>query len=730
MPLMCWLLVVLVINRSFGTVLGVPYLFLDPEYLDKVGFVSFFIVGLALGLMMVSFHITSYILFSSKYSFVGILSFPFSKFSVNNSLIPVLVLVNYIVAIFFFQVNSEYTTMREAMKMVTALILGMVVMVALFYQYFRSTNKDIFRFLAGSVDKRLKRSKANRANALNKLQMVKKKSYHVDNYLDLKLRVRSTQGLHDFYDKESVLKVFDQNHLNSFIIEIFILGFIFISGFFVEVKYFQIPAAATSMLLLSLTIMLLGAISYWFRGWVVTTIFGLFLVLNALVQSGMLHSEFQAIGLDYGVTHKEYSLQSIEQTMTNAVLKQDRENTENILVTWKAKQAKEKPKAVFLCVSGGGLRSALWTTNVLQTLNKELDGRLMDKIVLITGASGGMIGASYFRELHLRSKSETTLDINSGQILENIAKDNLNPILLSLFVNDLFIRYHTYDYAGRSYLRDRGIAFENHLNRNTEGVMDKKLVDYHFPEQKAIVPMLILGPTIANDGRKMYLSAQKVSYMTMQTAIDKPDEYLIDGVDFLRFFERQSAKDLKFISALRMNASFPYITPNITLPSDPGMVVMDAGVADNFGISDAIRFVHNFKDWFESNTSGIIFLSIRDTKKRTEIEPKENLSILNKFSSPISSVYNNLANLQDINNDNKMRIMRDAYQGEIDFMSIEYDKDALIMDEGKAIKSGSASLSWHLTTKEKRNLIANIKTEQNQKTVKAFLATFKTNDEP
>ena len=57
---------------------------------------------------------------------------------------------------------------------------------------------------------------------------------------------------------------------------------------------------------------------------------------------------------------------------------------------------------VFLCASGGGKRAALWTLTALQTADSLTGEHLWKNSILITGASGGLIGASYFRELKLR----------------------------------------------------------------------------------------------------------------------------------------------------------------------------------------------------------------------------------------------------------------------------------------------------------------------------------------
>ena len=43
--LLCWILLIAMITGNFGKYLGIPYLFLDPEYLNEVNFTSFFFVG-------------------------------------------------------------------------------------------------------------------------------------------------------------------------------------------------------------------------------------------------------------------------------------------------------------------------------------------------------------------------------------------------------------------------------------------------------------------------------------------------------------------------------------------------------------------------------------------------------------------------------------------------------------------------------------------------------------
>jgi hypothetical protein len=87
-----------------------------------------------------------------------------------------------------------------------------------------------------------------------------------------------------------------------------------------------------------------------------------------------------------------------------------------------------------------------------------------------------------------------------------------------------------------------------------------------------------------------------------------------DMVDFGALFAKQNPMNLRMLTALRMNATFPYILPNVWLPSTPVIDVMDAGLRDNFGQEVALRFTRVFKDWILENTSGVVLIQIRDRK--------------------------------------------------------------------------------------------------------------------
>ena len=60
-----------------------------------------------------------------------------------------------------------------------------------------------------------------------------------------------------------------------------------------------------------------------------------------------------------------------------------------------------------------------------------------------------------------------------------------------------------------------------------------------------------------------------------------------------------------------MNASFPYISPAVSLPVDPPRRVVDAGYYDNYGVNLAAAWAYMNREWIREHTSGLALVQIR-----------------------------------------------------------------------------------------------------------------------
>ncbi len=724
--LVVWVVLFGIVTQNIGSSMGVPYLFLDPEYLNKVDYWGFMIMGASVAIFLASFHITTYILDSSRFPFLGSVKNPFLKFCINNSILPVIFLQIYVTFIIKFQLTNGFQHRFEIFIEVLCFLSSLSIMLILIFLYFNKTNKDAVKAFTEDVNNHLKRYPVTRVNVLNKINTDKRNKYRVDSYLNLDLTISKTP-VFKIYDKQALLKVFDQNHLNAVIFEIFVIVIILLLGLFRDNTLFQIPAGASAILFMSMFMMLTGAFSYWLRGWAISAVILALFVFNLLVKHNIINSEYQAYGIDYHKTPVDFSLEKLNEINSSKNLLDDIKSTTEILENWKDKfKDTSKPKIIFVCASGGGQRAAVWTMRTLQHLDEQLQGKLMQHTILMTGASGGILGAAYYRELCLQKAMGKNVNTYDKKYFDNIAKDVLNPIIFSLVVNDMFFRFQKFSDGKYEYLKDRGYAFEQKLNENTEQMMDKPLSAYRLPEYEAKIPMLICSPTVINDGRKLFISPQNISYLTNASLFTQRKlNQKIKGIEFTRMFARHDAENLRYLSALRMSATFPYVTPNVTLPSYPAMEIMDAGLTDNYGIRDAIQFLYVFREWIYANTGGVVIVSIRDSKKEDQVEHPKELSFFHKLLTPIGSLYNTWDYLMDYNNDNLLEYCEAWYKGELEVINFEYipkpkywqkliEKNIDPKEVEETTRKERASLSWHLTTREKESLSRTIEESNNQ----------------
>ncbi len=699
-----WIMLFMIITKNFGLKMGIPYLFLDPEYLGKVGGWSFFILGFAFGGFVMTWNVTHYILNSFRFPFLATLNRPFTKYCLNNALLPLLFVITYIIRILNFQEEAEFQLNTQIFLELGFFLLGTALIVILSLIYFFNTNKDIFKIFG------LKREDFEKDEPKVEIEDVDnfEKYWRVDFFLATPFRSRIVRGV-SHYESNMLRVVFRQHHVNAVIIQAIGLGILLSLGLLIDYPVFRIPAGASVFLLLSILIMVLGAFSFWMRGWRTLGFIALFLLINYLIKYNVLDYVSQAAGLKY-TEKKEYSIEQLQQESSSKHIDQDMLATIQILDNWKAKMAAKgytKPKMVLLNASGGGSRAATWTVNVIEHLDSMMGGEFLDHTTLMSGASAGMIGATYYRELFLRKKMG--LEKNVDNAFYNISKDILNPLCFTFIVNDFFIPWQAYRVDNQRYSKDRGYIFEKIISENTNHVMNKKLIDYTIPEREAIIPMAMLSATIINNGQRLYMSAQPVSYMTRPVKPHNLDANVeVDAIDFGSFFKGYGADNLKFITALRMNASFPYITPTIALPTEPAMQVMDAGMRDNFGNETTIRFLHVFRDWINKNTSGVVIIQIRDTPKVKDIKGKQRPSITDKIFNPIGNFYTNWTEFQDYYHDNIITYAASWSNKPIDVVRFEYVPQNMTQE---------VSLSWHLTTREKLNIRNAINTENNQQSL-------------
>lgn len=394
----------------------------------------------------------------------------------------------------------------------------------------------------------------------------------------------------------------------------------------------------------------------------------------------------------------------------------------------------EKPPLVVLAVSGGGSRSAVWTCAVLEELRRRAP-LLADNVRLVTGASGGMVGAAYYAsywaanpagkahplpagiERELIGCNFAFASSNQPQVVDlyaplarALSRDALSPVVSSMLLRDLPCIFWP-----RVVSRDRGTALEDAWKRNTkikggspsDSPFALPLVRLADAERKALIPSLLFSPMLVEDARRLLISNLDLAHLC-EVTLPNGGQLSCPAVEFHKLFP--GADKFEIGTAARIQASFPFVSPAVTLPTRPMRRVVDAGYYDNYGVDLATEWLYHNRTEVVNNSSGVLLLEVRgyknDERRKTAVIESDDGSVESDdgsfawLRSPLTAVLAMRERSPWYRNDERLRGVAgllDTVSGKIGFMdvrSIEFPGTPR-----------SAPLGWSMTDDQRQELI-------------------------
>ena len=694
--LIFWFVLFSTINGTFMRTFGADSLYLAPEYLGNVNALGAGIVGIAIGMFIMSWNIASFILFSRHFRFLAATTNPFLRFCINNFVIPAAFLIFYFIKAWQFIRYKELIPTAEYLMLAGGFLLGLIVILFISFIYFFRADRSIYRRMMPVI-----RNPKEYIRHLKpgELPPSESKIIKVEWYLETPMSVKKTRDV-SHYTRDFIENIFKRHHfaavLSVFAAFLFLIGI----GFLQDSAFFQIPAAASITVFFAILIGVAGAFTYFLQSWSIPYLLGLIIILNLFYTWDWIDPRNKAFGLKYSNTEERpaYSREHILEMASKQNVSEDSLNMIQVLENWKRKQGEQKPLFIIVNTSGGGHRSATFTMSILQRLDSVTNGEMMKKTFLITGASGGMIGASYFRELYLRKQKGDNIHLQDKKYVDDISGDLLNPLFSSFVARDLISPSLKFEVGPYIYVKDRAYSFESKLNKNTNGFLNKQLRDYKEDERNATIPLAFYNSVVSRDSRKMIISTQPVRFMMRSrydsTALPGMDP---DVIDFASFFEKQDPYNLRILTALRMNATFPIVLPNVWLPSDPVIDVMDAGLRDNYGQETGLRFLEFFDDWLNQNTRGVLIIQLRDRPSGGWDYPYVTENIGDHATKPFLMLQHNWFKTMEYFQNDLLSYYTQRATHKINKVVFQYATEK---------QEDKAALNFHLTQREKKNIMS------------------------
>jgi hypothetical protein len=265
-------------------------------------------------------------------------------------------------------------------------------------------------------------------------------------------------------------------------------------------------------------------------------------------------------------------------------------------------------RVVVISAQGGGIQAAAWTTRVLLGIAQQLPERLRRPFVkdvrLVSGVSGGSVGAMFFQTLY---NSPGALD----QPLPHLGKVHaagvcgtaLSWIGFGLAYYDLLRPVTTlfgYDLEDRGWGAEQ--AWRKLLQHGLAAPGNSTLHQLRKGVANGTRPLLVFNATIADSGDPLAIA-------NFDLAKDR---------DFKAFQNLYPNSDLKLTTAVRLSAAFPYVSPSprpyfrgAPFAKD-GYAITDGGLYDNFGVAGAYFTLEQATNYFKETASKpIMWIQIR-----------------------------------------------------------------------------------------------------------------------
>ena len=260
------------------------------------------------------------------------------------------------------------------------------------------------------------------------------------------------------------------------------------------------------------------------------------------------------------------------------------------------------PPLVMVATAGGASRAAFWTSQVLGEIAAR-EPHFTERLFMISGVSGGSLGAVTFRSLveahRLEKKTSETLDNPAEKARKIIENDFLGPTFAAGLYVDLPFSGLTVvrKVVPSAVLPDRGVAIEKAWEKawensgaagNAKLTWDKGFVATFGGDRPW--PALVLNGTSVEQGKRIITSNVRFS----SPAPSGTD--LSGGVNRYDTFDITKA-DIPISTSVTMSARFPVISPTGALRDCSGRAqarVTDGGLFENFGaytLDEVLRYL-------------------------------------------------------------------------------------------------------------------------------------------
>ena len=355
-------------------------------------------------------------------------------------------------------------------------------------------------------------------------------------------------------------------------------------------------------------------------------------------------------------------------------------------------------KVILVAANGGGIQAAAWSARVLTGIEEgcrsggDCGGRSFARSVrVISAVSGGSVGAMYFANAYGKyGAKEGELPDNDAleQVVKLAGRSSLDGVAWGLVYSDFLRTVAPYLSRVRFFRRtDRARALEFEWQRDVD--LKARLGEWKRDAIEGKRPGVVFNATIVDSGGPLLFST--IEY-DQTPSVAKIFDRLYEGYD------------TPVTSAVRMSATFPYVTPAARAHRDgksdwpdAEYHVVDGGYYDNYGMSALVECLDNELEMPAVNVTELMVIRIHSmpVMNSPDRSPVKKRGFFFQMGVPVVALDNVRGAGQLSHSKVEFDLLQKRWREragrkvEIDLATFEYP-------------NYDAPLSWHLTDKQKQ----------------------------
>ena len=250
-------------------------------------------------------------------------------------------------------------------------------------------------------------------------------------------------------------------------------------------------------------------------------------------------------------------------------------------------------RPLVVAAAGGGIQAGAWTARVLHGLDESLHGTLRRRVAMISAVSGASMGALYYGAFD----DEPTLD----RVVRQALKPSLDEVATAFVSRDIF------GVLGLRVGTDRGAALEDTWEQRLGDVPKSSLTLRSWSEaahdftlgasRTQPFPAFLFNSTVVESGQPIVFATTQFPTTTYKARIlEGSSTYptVVSANSLLGLSVGDGvARDigLKAVTAARLSAAFPYVSPAARLDGLAPYHLVDGGYYDFYGLVALCQWV-------------------------------------------------------------------------------------------------------------------------------------------